>query len=190
MVNASAIGYYGETGDAKVDERTPAGTGFFPDLCQAWEAAAAPAEQSGVRVVALRTGLVLDKSGGLLKAMALAFRLFAGGPLAGGRQWMPWISVTDWTGAVAFLMADPDMRGPVNLVGPDPVRNSDFTKALARALHRPAPWPIPRLALRAVLGEFANEALASQRVVPAVLNDAGYRFQHSTVDEALRSALS
>jgi uncharacterized protein (TIGR01777 family) len=190
MVNASAIGYYGETGDAEVDETTPVGTGFFPDLCQAWEAAAAPAERAGVRVVALRTGLVLDKSGGLLKAMALAFRLFAGGPLAGGRQWMPWISMTDWTGAVAFLMANPGVSGPVNLVGPDPVRNSEFTRALARELHRPALWPIPRIALRTVLGEFANETLASQRVLPGVLNRLGYRFQHSTVDEGLRSALS
>jgi uncharacterized protein (TIGR01777 family) len=190
LVNASAIGFYGETGDAKVDEETPAGTGFFPDLCQAWEAAAAPAERAGVRVVALRTGLVLDKSGGLLKAMSLVFRLFAGGPLAGGRQWMPWISMTDWSNAVVFLISHAELSGPVNVVGPDPVRNRDFTKALARAVHRPAPWPIPRFALRAVLGEFADETLASQRVLPAVLNRAGFRFQHSTVDEALRATFT
>jgi uncharacterized protein len=190
LVNASAIGFYGETGDAKVDEETPAGTGFFPDLCQAWEAAATPAERAGVRVVALRTGLVLDKSGGLLKAMSLVFRLFAGGPLAGGRQWMPWISMADWSNAVVFLISHAELSGPVNVVGPDPVRNRDFTKALARAVHRPAPWPIPRFALRAVLGEFADETLASQRVLPAVLNRAGYRFQHSTVDEALRATFT
>jgi uncharacterized protein (TIGR01777 family) len=190
MVNASAIGIYGDRGAAKIDEETPAGTGFFPDLCLAWEAAAAPAEQAGVRVVALRTGLVLDKSGGLLKAMSLVFRLFAGGPLAGGRQWMPWISMADWTSAVTFLLNRSDLSGPVNLVGPDPVRNMDFTKALARAVHRPAPWPIPRLALRTVLGEFANETVASQRVLPGVLTRAGFQFQHSTVDEALRVAFA
>lgn len=190
MVNASAIGIYGARGDAEIDEDTPAGTGFFPDLCQAWEAAAAPAEQAGVRVVALRTGLVLDRSGGLLKAMSLAFRLFAGGPLAGGRQWMPWISMADWTTAVTFLLHRDDISGPVNLVGPDPVRNVDFTKALARAVHRPAPWPIPRIALRTVLGEFADEAVASQRVLPGVLSRAGYEFQHSTLDEALRATFA
>jgi uncharacterized protein (TIGR01777 family) len=190
MVSASAIGFYGETGDALVEEDTPAGTGFFPGLCQAWEAATGPAEQAGVRVVHLRTGLVLDPSGGLLKAMSLVFRLFAGGPLAGGRQWMPWISMPDWTSAVVFLIGREDVAGPVNVVGPDPVRNADFTKALARAVHRPAPWPIPRFALRTVLGEFANETLASQRVLPGVLNRAGFEFQHTTVDEALRSAFA
>ena len=102
----------------------------------------------------------------------------------------PWISMADWTTAVAFLISRSAVHGPVNVVGPDPVRNTDFTRALARAVHRPAPWPIPRFALRAVLGEFANETLASQRVLPAVLNRVGYQFQHSTVDEAIRSALA
>lgn len=190
LVNASGVHFYGDTGDTKVDEESPPGHGFFPDLCQAWEAACAPAEQGGVRVVALRTGLVLDKSGGLLKTMALAVRLFAGGPLAGGRQWMPWISMTDWVGAVTFLLGRDDVTGPVNVVGPDPVRNTDFNRALARALHRPAPWPIPRFALRIVVGEFANEAVESLRVLPRVLTRTGYPFQHSTVDDALRSALA
>jgi uncharacterized protein (TIGR01777 family) len=189
LMNASAIGFYGDTGDSPVDEKSPAGTGYFPELCQAWEAAARPAERAGVRVVKLRTGLVLDSGGGLLKQMALVFRLFAGGPLGGGRQWMPWISMDDWVGATVFLMGRGDLAGPVNLVGPDPVRNADFTRALARAVHRPAPWPVPRFALRAVLGEFANEALASQRVLPGVLNQAGYAFQHSDVDSALAAAL-
>jgi NAD dependent epimerase/dehydratase family enzyme len=122
--------------------------------------------------------------------MSLAFRLYAGGPLAGGRWWTPWISMTDWVSAVVFLIEHDELSGPVNVVGPDPVRNADFTKALARAVHRPAPWPIPKFALRIVLGEFANEAVASQRILPGVLNRAGYRFQHSTVDEALNSALA
>jgi uncharacterized protein (TIGR01777 family) len=190
LVNASAIGYSGHTGDTAVDEHSPSGQGFFPDLVRAWEAAALPAEQAGVRVVYLRTGLVLDKSGGLLKAMSLAFRLFAGGPLAGGQSWTPWISMTDWVNAVVFLIDHEELAGPVNLVGPDPVRNTEFTKALARAVHRPAPWPIPKFALRIVLGEFADEAVASQRILPGVLTRAGFQFHDSTVDEALHSALA
>jgi uncharacterized protein (TIGR01777 family) len=190
LVNASAVGYYGDTGDTAVDEESPPGTGFFPDLCQAWERSTVPAREAGVRVLLLRSGLVLDARGGLLRPLALATRLFAGGPLAGGRHWMPWISMTDWVGAVRFAMDREDVAGPVNVVGPDPVRNKDFTAALGRALHRPAPWPIPKLALRIVLGEFANEAVANQRVMPAVLNRAGYAFQDSDVDSALASALS
>jgi uncharacterized protein (TIGR01777 family) len=188
LLNASAVGYYGDTGDRETDEESPAGTGFFPDLCQRWEAASVPAAEAGVRVVRLRTGLVLDARGGLLKPMLLAFRLFAGGNLSTGRQWMPWISIQDWTAAVAFLL-ESTVDGPVNVVGPDPVRNADFTRALARAVHRPALIPVPRFALRIVLGEFANEAVASQRVLPAVLNRAGFRFADPDLDTALRSAL-
>jgi uncharacterized protein len=190
LVNASAVGYYGDTGDNAVDEESPPGSGFFPDLCRAWEGSTIAAREAGVRVLLLRTGLVLDGKGGLLRPLALATRLFAGGPLAGGRNWMPWISITDWVGAVRFAIDRPDMAGPVNVVGPDPVRNKDFTAALARALHRPAPWPIPKFALRIVLGEFADEAVANQRVLPAVLNRAGYAFHHSDVDTALASALT
>jgi uncharacterized protein len=189
LVNASAVGYYGDTGDREVDEESPAGTGFFADLCQRWESATDPATRAGVRVVRLRTGLVLDAGGGLLKPMLLAFRLYAGGRLGSGRQWMPWISLRDWTSAVAFLLQS-TVDGPVNVVGPDPVRNTDFTRALARAVHRPALIPVPKFALRVVLGQFANEAVASQRVVPAVLNRAGFEFADSDVDAAIRSALT
>jgi uncharacterized protein len=188
LVNASAVGYYGDTGDRETDEESPAGTGFFPDLCQRWESATDPATRAGVRVVRLRTGLVLDARGGLLKPMLLAFRLFAGGNLGSGRQWMPWISVRDWTSAVAFLL-ESTVDGPVNVVGPDPVRNADFTRALARAVHRPALIPVPTFGLRIVLGEFAREAVASQRVLPAVLNRVGFGFTDTNVDAALRSAL-
>ena len=190
LVNASAVGFYGDTGDTAVDESSPGGTGYFPDLCRAWEAASAPAVDAGVRVVLLRTGLVLAGGQGLLRPLALVTRLFAGGPLAGGRQFMPWISIADWVGAVRFLIDHDDLSGPVNVVGPDPVRNKDFTRALGRALHRPTPWPIPRFALRIVLGEFADEAVASQRVLPGVLTRAGFTFHHSDVDTALRAALS
>ena len=127
----------------------------------------------------LRTGLVLDGGGGLLRPSLLATRLFAGGPLAGGRHWMPWISMAR-LGRRGRVPARPGrLAGPVNVVGPDPVRNADFTAPWPAPLHRPAPWPIPRFALRIVLGEFADEAVASQRVLPAVLNRAGYTFDHS-----------
>jgi uncharacterized protein (TIGR01777 family) len=190
LVNSSAVGFYGDTGDTAVDESAAAGDGFVPDLCRSWEAATAPAAQAGVRVVLLRTGLVLQGGQGLLKPLALVTRLFAGGPLAGGRQFMPWISLADWLGAVRFLIDHDDLSGPVNLVGPHPVRNKDFTRALGRVLHRPTPWPVPRFALRIVLGEFAHEAVSSQRVLPGVLTGAGYRFQHSDVDSALRAAFA
>jgi uncharacterized protein (TIGR01777 family) len=190
LVNASAIGYYGDRGDIPVEEESPPGSGFFPEVCQAWEAATAPAADAGVRVVRIRSGLVLKAGGGILRPFALATRLFASGPLAGGRQWMPWISMADWVGAVRFAIDRGDLAGPVNVVGPDPVRNKDFTRALARALHRPAPWPIPRFAMRMVFGEFANNIVASQRVMPGVLNRAGYAFQHSDVDSAIRAAFA
>ena len=188
LLNASAIGFYGDTGDATVDETSPAGGGFFPDLCQAWEGATARASEAGVRVVLLRSGLVLDSGGGLLRPFALTTRFYLGGPLAGGRQWMPWISIADWVGALLFLI-DHEIAGPGNVVGPNPVRNKDFVRALGRAMHRPTPWPVPRFALRILLGEFANEALASQRVLPGVLKRAGYTFQHSDVDSAILAAL-
>jgi uncharacterized protein len=189
LVNASAVGFYGDTGDSEVDETSPPGRGFFPDLCRAWESATQPATDAGVRVVPLRTGLVLDARGGLLRPLAIATRLFAGGPMAGGKHWMPWISMADWVGAVEFLLGHGDVSGPVNVVGPDPARNAEFAKALGRALHRPAPWPIPKFALRLILGEFADEAVANQRVLPGVLTRAGYVFQHPGLEEALRSAL-
>jgi uncharacterized protein len=189
LMNASAVGFYGDTGDSEVDEESPPGAGFFPDLCRAWESATAQAADAGVRVVLLRSGLVLDARGGLLRPLAIATRLFAGGPMAGGKHWMPWISMVDWVGAAIFLLDRDDVSGPVNLVGPDPVRNAEFAHALGRALHRPAPWPIPKLALRVILGEFADETVANQRVLPGVLNRAGYVFQHPSLDAALRSAL-
>lgn len=188
LLNASAIGFYGDTGDTVVDEDSPPGTGFFPDLCQRWEAAADPAVQAGVRVTKLRTGLVLDAGGGLLKPLLLAFRFGAGGRLGSGRQWMPWISMRDWLSAATFLVAH-EVAGPVDLVGPDPVRNTEFAKVLAAALHRPALVPTPTFALRAVLGEFANEAVASQRVRPTRLTEAGFTFADATLAAAIASAL-
>ena len=190
LLNASAIGFYStDNGDRAVDEHEPPGRGFFPELCQAWETATAPAEDAGVRVVRLRSGLVLDGGGGLLKPIARATKLFAGGPLAGGRFWMSWISMEDWVGAVSFLSGRDDVTGPVNVVGPSPVRNAEFTRVVARHLHRPAPWPVPRFALRIALGEFADDAVGNLRVLPGVLNRLGYSYHHQTVDAAVAAAL-
>jgi uncharacterized protein (TIGR01777 family) len=190
LLNSSAVGFYGDTGDTAADEDSSAGTGYFPDLCQAWEAATQPASQVGARVVHLRTGLPLDASGGLLKPLLIPFRLGVGGRLGNGRQWMPCLSIRDWLAAIEFLLDHPEIAGPVNLVGPEPVRNSDFSLALGRVLHRPALAPVPPFALRIVLGDFAAEALASQRILPTVLMRHGFRFQDSTVDEALRATLA
>jgi uncharacterized protein (TIGR01777 family) len=188
LLNASAVGYYGDTGDNEADESGKPGSGFFPEVCQAWEAATAPAEEAGIRVAHLRTGLVLGPGGGLLGPMLPLFRLGLGGPLGSGRQWMPWISLADELGAIEFLLTA-DVTGAVNLTGPAPVRNKDFARTLGRVLRRPAVLPVPELALRLVIGEFGREAVVSQRVLPAVLPGAGYRFQHTDLESALHWAL-
>lgn len=189
FLNASAVGFYGDTGEMTVDESSPPGHGFFPRLCQAWESATAAAAQAGVRTVMLRTGLVLDRSGGLLKRLILPFSLGLGGQLPDGQQWMPWITFADWVSAVVFLLRHDEVAGPVNLVGPAPARNADFTAALGRALHRPTVVPIPAVALRTLLGDIVSEALASQRVLPGVLQRHGYTFRHTDLHSALRAAL-
>lgn len=188
LLNASAVGYYGDTDDGEVDEAGKPGSGFFPEVCQAWEAATAPAEEAGIRVAHLRNGLVLGPGGGMLGPMLPMFRLGLGGPLGNGRQWMPWISLADALAAMEFLLTA-DVTGAVNLTGPAPVRNKDFARTLGRVLRRPAVLPVPALALRLVVGEFGREAVASQRVLPAVLTAAGYRFEHPDLEAALRWAL-
>jgi uncharacterized protein len=190
LVNASAVGWYGDTHDRAVEEDAPAGEGFLPDVCRVWEAATGPAEDAGVRVVRLRTGLPLHRDGGLLKPLLLPFKLGIGGRLGGGRQWIPWISLTDWLSAVVMLLSRDDIAGPVNAVGPTPVTNAEFTRDLAAALRRPAVIPVPGFALRLVLGEFAVEALKSARVLPGVLGRAGFRYQHQDLPAALRAALA
>jgi uncharacterized protein (TIGR01777 family) len=189
LLNSSAVGFYGDTGDRAVDEQSAPGTGFLADVCRAWEDAAAPARAAGVRVAHLRTGLPLDRDGGFLKPLMPIFKLGIGGKLGGGDQYLPWISLPDWLAAVRFLLERDDLAGPVNLTGPNPVSNAAFSRALARQLHRPALVPVPRLALRAVLGEFGNEALASQRVLPGVLTKAGFDFRYRDVTSALRQAV-
>lgn len=190
LLNSSAVGFYGDTGDRAVDEQSPAGEGFLADLCQVWEAATRPAEDAGTRVALLRTGFPLAKDGGLLKPLYLQFKLFAGGRMGSGRQYLPWMSLPDWLGAVTFALDREDVAGPVNLTGPEPVTNAEFSAALAKVLHRPSLLPVPGFALRAAVGEFGGEALASQRVLPGVLVREGFPFAHRTVGAALQQAVS
>ncbi|TDB73847.1 TIGR01777 family oxidoreductase [Micromonospora sp. KC723] len=190
LLSSSAVGWYGNTGDRVVEEDAPAGEGFLADVCRVWEAASRPAEDAGVRVVRLRTGLPLHRDGGLLKPQLLPFRLGIAGKLGNGRQWLPWISLRDWLDAMLFLLARDDLAGPVNVVGPNPVTNAEFTRELARQLRRPAIMPIPALALKVVLGGFAHEALTSTRVLPAVLDKAGFAWTHPDLPGALHAALT
>jgi uncharacterized protein (TIGR01777 family) len=189
LLQGSAVGWYGDTGDRRVTEEAPAGRGFLADVCRVWEAAARPAEDAGTRVALLRTGLPLDEHGGLLKPQLIPFRLGVGGRLGNGRQWMPWMALADWLDAVEFVLDRDDLAGPVNLVGPDPVTNAVFAEAFGRVLHRPAVTFVPGFALQLALGEFAGEALRSQRVMPGVLSRAGFTWNHPTVESALRAAL-
>jgi uncharacterized protein (TIGR01777 family) len=189
LLNSSAVGWYGDTGDHEVTEDAPAGTGFLADLCQIWEAASRPAEDAGTRVALLRTGLPLDAHGGLLKPQMIPFRLGVGGKLGSGRQWVPWIALEDWLDAAVFLLERDDLAGPVNLVGPAPVTNATFTEVFGRLLHRPTVMPIPGFALRVLYGGFGDEALRSQRVLPGVLSRAGFTWAHPTLEPALRAAL-
>lgn len=189
LINASGIHYYGETGDAVVDETSPAGTGFLAELCQRWEAATGPAVRAGARVVHLRTGIVLG-AGGMLGPMAPLFRLGLGAQLGDGRQYLPWVSLRDDVAAIRFLTEHDSVSGPVNICAPEPVTNAEFTRTLAQVLHRPAPWRIPAAALRLALGEAADElALISLRAVPAVLRKAGFCGKDTKLDQALAAAL-
>jgi uncharacterized protein len=188
LLSASAVGWYGDTGDTVVDESAPAGTDFLAQVCVAWEAATAPAVDAGVRVATLRTGLVLGP-GGLLARMLPLFRLGLGGRLGSGRQYFPWISLQDEVDAIRFLLTSA-VSGPVDLTGPQPVTNAEFTAVLARLLHRPAVLPVPPVALRLALGDFAQEGvLAGQRALPSVLTEAGFRHTHADLESALRAAL-
>lgn len=189
-VCASAVGFYGDTGEAAVDESAPAGTGFLSRLVVDWEAAAAPAAAAGVRVVTLRTGIVLTRRGGALAQLLPLFSFGLGGRLGSGRQWMSWITLADHVRATRHLLEDAGVAGPVNLTAPQPVRNQEFTAALGRALRRPAALAVPALALRARFGGFADEGLlVSQRVLPARLTAAGFAFAHPDLDTALGAVL-
>jgi uncharacterized protein len=190
FLSSSAIGYYGDGGDEPLPESAPLGSGFMADLVRRWEAATEPAARAGVRVVMLRTGLVLSAAGGLLKRMVPLFKMGVGGKLGSGRQYQAWITLADEVAAIRYIAETAELEGPVNLVGPDPVRNAEFTAELARALHRPALLPAPAFGLRLVLGQFADEGvLVSQRVVPEKLTASGYQFEHADLPSALGWAL-
>jgi uncharacterized protein (TIGR01777 family) len=187
---ASAVGFYGSRGGEELTEDSPAGTGFFPDVVREWEAACEPAREAGVRVANLRIGVVLSPRGGALGKQLLPFKAGAGAVLGGGRQWLPWITVGDTVGAIHHALMSEEVRGPVNLVGPRPATNRDFTKTLGRVLRRPALLWLPRPVLRAMFGELTDEGLlASIRALPAKLLAAGFRFDHGDLETALRFLL-
>jgi uncharacterized protein (TIGR01777 family) len=188
LIAASAVGYYGDTGDKIVEEDAPAGSSFLPRVCVQWEAAAAPAVAAAIRVAHLRTGLVLSGEGGLLKRLKPIVLTGLAGRLGSGRQFMPWISLADEVAAIRFLI-ERDMSGPVNLTGPVPVPNAEFMSMLGHILHRPTVVPTPAIALKIALGEFASDVLTGQRAVPAALTAAGFEFQHADPESALRWAL-
>lgn len=189
LVSASAVGYYGPHGDEEVYEETPAGEDFLAQVCVAWEREATAAEQLGVRVARVRTGVVLDPDGGALAKMLPPFKLGAGGPVAGGRQYMPWIHRDDLVALYLAALDGADWSGPFNASAPRPATNGEFSKALGRALHRPAVAPVPRLALKLLYGDMEQIVTTGQRAVPRRALAVGHAFGHPELDEALRSAL-
>ncbi len=188
LVSASAVGWYGDTGSREVDETTSAGLGFLAEVCARWESATTPARDAGVRVARIRSGLVLSPDGGVLGRLLPLFARGLGGRVGSGRQYWPWISLLDEIAAIRFVI-DRDIAGPVNLTGPAPVTNAEFTRTLGQVLGRPAVLPVPATALRVALGGFADEGvLIGQRAIPRVLTEAGFDFTHRIVDDALRWA--
>jgi hypothetical protein len=190
LVSGSAIGYYGARGEEPLDEDAPPGDDFLADVCADWEREAARASELGLRVVQVRTGVVLDRRGGALLKMLPAFRLGVGGPVAGGRQYISWIHRDDEVGIILAALSDERWDGPVNATAPEPVANGDFSRALGRALHRPSLLPVPGAALRLLYGEMAEIMTGGARVVPAKALVLGYEFSHRHLSEALSSALA
>lgn len=189
LVSASAVGYYGSRGDEWLDETSSPGDDFLAHVCRDWEQAALAANELGMRVVLLRLGVVLGPRGGALEKMLPIFRLGLGGRLGSGRQWMPWVHLDDVVGLALRATQDSSLAGPVNVVGPTPVTNREFTQALAAVLHRPAWFPAPAFALKLAVGEFSETLLGSQRVMPRVAQQAGYAFQHADVKSALTASV-
>ncbi len=185
LLNASAIGYYGAHGNEPLEEYSEPGSGFLPDLCKEWERQAQKAEALGLRVVYLRTGIVLGPGGGALSKMIPPFRMGIGGPLGSGKQVMSWIHIEDEVGAILFALENSSLRGPVNLTAPEPATMAEFAKALGKALRRPAIFPVPAFILKTLLGEMSEILLSGQRVLPQALLGAGYRFKHPSLESAL-----
>jgi uncharacterized protein len=190
LVSASAIGYYGSCGDEELTEESAAGSDFLAGLAREWEAEAMKADALGIRVVCARLGLVLGRNGGALAKMLLPFKLGLGGRLGSGRQWMSWITLDDVVGILRYAIENRVIRSTINVVAPEPVQNTEFTKELAKALHRPALFPAPAFVLRLAMGEMADALLlSSQRVAPQRLKQLGYRFLHAELGSALKSML-
>jgi uncharacterized protein (TIGR01777 family) len=191
LVSASAIGFYGNRGDETLTEESKPGTGFLSGLSQEWEAEALKAEALGIRVVLARFGIILAREGGALPKMLTPFKLGVGGRLGNGKQWMSWVTLEEAVGILRFVIENAPLRGAINVVSPQPLQNAAFTKALAKAMHRPALFPAPAFALRLALGEMANALLlSSQRVAPQALQKLGYRFLHTDLNSALAKVLA
>lgn len=190
LICASAIGYYGNRGDELLTEESSPGSDFLSKVCVEWEEATQLAAEKGIRVVNARFGIILSKDGGALAKMLTPFRLGIGGRVGSGKQWMSWIALDDVVGGIVYALANESLRGPVNFVAPNPVRNSEFTKALGRVLSRPTLFPIPEFGVRLAFGEMADALLlSSQRVEPQRLNKAGFQFQYTQLESALRHVL-
>lgn len=186
FVSGSAVGYYGmNTGDAEITELSPPGTDVLGEMCVAWEAAADPARAAGVRVVHPRTGIVLDPDGGALPQMARPFKMFVGGKIGSGKQWVPWIHHADMTGLLLFMLDTPTLAGPVNAVSPHCVRNAEFSRVLATVLKRPNLIPVPVFMLKLVLGGVAEAVAGGQRAIPKAATDAGYQFRFDRLEPAV-----
>ena len=190
LLNASAVGFYGGRGDERLDENSSRGTGYLADLCAEWEAAAEKAEPLGTRVVTMRTGVVLGKGGQAFEKLKLVFKLGIGGRLGDGKQWMPWIHVDDLRRAMLFCISNENIRGPVNGTAPDPERNADFTRKLAKALGRWVFLPVPGFALKLVLGDFASALLEGQKAFPEKLQKNGFDFRYRKLEAALEDLVA
>ncbi len=189
LVCASAIGYYGDSGDERFTEVSPAGTDFLAEVCQEWESEAQKATNLGIRVVMVRIGLVLGLGGGLLTQVLPPFKMGVGGILGSGRQWMSWVHVDDVVGIVLHALENSEIRGPLNATAPTPVRNTEFTKTLGAVLRRPTLLPVPTFGLKLMMGEFADFVVLSQNVVPEKTEVSGYEFRYPTLESALRDLL-
>jgi hypothetical protein len=190
VIQASAVGYYGSRGDEQLNEDSGLGSGFLADVCRRTESMAARVERSGVRCVAIRSGLVLAREGGVLPRFMKPFRFFLGGTLGSGRQWMSWISLEDEIRAIRFLLEKPDLKGPFNLTAPEAVTMRQFSRTLGQVLRQPAWTTVPAFVLRLALGQMADEALlASQKAIPKRLLDAGFTFKHPELREALEAVV-
>jgi uncharacterized protein (TIGR01777 family) len=190
LLSASAVGFYGDRGEEDLTEESPAGKGFLADVCREWEAATRPAEEAGVRVVRLRIGIVLSRAGGALRRMLLPFQMGLGGPIGSGKQFMSWIVLDDVLAAIQHAIVKGSLSGPVNAVAPNPVRQAEFARTLARVLRRPAFLPLPAFAVRTMMGEMGQALLLDgARVLPRRLSESGFEFWRPDLDSALRAAL-